>query len=67
MEQATISSPRRRASHIDLVVPRRLSREGGPASAAAAVTLLGRSDTMPQYGQVYTAMLAGVSSGAGLR
>lgn len=37
------------------------------ASAAAAVTLLRRSDALPQYAQVYAAMLTGVASGGDLK
>ena len=37
------------------------------ASAGAAVTLLRRSSVLPQYAQVYAAMLTGVASGASLR
>jgi ADP-ribosylglycohydrolase len=37
------------------------------ATAAAAVTLLRRSSVLPQYAQVYAAMLMGVASGADLK
>lgn len=37
------------------------------ASATAAVTLLRRSDQLPQYAKVYAAMLTGVAGGASLK